>query len=88
MRELVKNGETADWQGVPLKNLDYNRDLVKGAEFGGRKDAAYMPALDRYEGRFFQALGDAGKAHCRSNDSLLIVSGLYGLLRTSEPMQL
>ena len=88
VRELVKNGETADWQGVPLKDLDYNRDLVKSTEFGGRKDAVYMPALDRYEGRFFQALGDAGKARCRSNDSLLIVSGLYGLLRTSEPIQL
>ena len=47
-----------------------------------------MPALDRYEGRFFQALGDAGKARCRLNDRLLIVSGLYGLVRSSEPMQL
>ena len=88
VRELVKNGETADWQGVALKELDYNRELVKGTEFGGRRDAAYLPALDRYEGRFFQALGDAGKARCRSNDSLLMVSGLYGVLRTSEPVQL
>ena len=88
VRELVKKGETADWQGVPLKDLDYNRDLTRGTEFGGKKGAAYMPALDRYEGRFFQASGDAGNARCRSNDSLLIVSGLYGLLRTSEPMQL
>ena len=88
VRELVKNGETADWQGVPLKDLSYNRDLVRGTEFGGRKGALYMPAVDRYEGRFFQALGDAGKSRCRMNDRLLIVSGLYGLLRTSEPMQL
>ena len=88
VRELVKNGETADWQGVPLKDLSYHRDLVRGTEFGGRKGALYMPAVDRYEGRFFQALGDAGKSRCRMNDRLLIVSGLYGLLRTSEPMQL
>ena len=88
VREIVKNGEAADWQGVPLKDLSYNRDLVRGTEFGGRKGAAYMPALDRYEGRFFQALGDEGKARCRTTDSVLIVSGLYGLLRTSEPMQL
>ena len=26
VRELVKNGDTADWQGVPLKDLSYNRD--------------------------------------------------------------
>ena len=88
VRALVKNGETADWQGIPLKDLSYNRDLVRGAEFGGRKGALYMSAVDRYEGRFFQALGDAGKADCRTNGRLLIVSGLYGLLRASEPMQL
>lgn len=88
VRELVKGANPADWQGVPLKDLDYNRGLVKGVEFGGRKDAVYMPALDRYQGRFFQALGDAGKARCRSNDNLLIVSGLYGLLRVNEPVQL
>ena len=88
VRKLVKGGNAADWQGVPLKDLDYNRGLVKGVEFGGRKNAVYMPALDRYQGRFFQALGDAGKARCRSNDNLLIVSGLYGLLRVNEPVQL
>lgn len=88
VRELVKNGETADWQGIPLKDLGYNRDLVRGTEFGGRKGALYMPAVDRYEGRFFQALGNAGKERCRTSDRLLIVSGLYGLLRSSEPMQL
>ncbi len=70
------------------KDLDYNRDLVRSSEFGGRKGGTCMPALDRYQGRFFQALGDAGKARCRSSDSLLIVSGLYGLLRASEPVQL
>ena len=88
VRELVKSDEAVDWQGVQLKDLDYNLRLVKGHEFGGRRDAAYMPALDRYQGRFFQALGDAEKARCRSNDNTLILSGLYGLLRPSEPMQL
>lgn len=88
VRERVKNGMTTDWQGVPLKDLAYNRGLAKGSEFAGRRNSAYMPALDRYEGRFFQALGDAGKTLCKSNDSTLIISGLYGLLRGSEPMQL
>ena len=68
VREFVKNRESADWQGIPLRSLDYNRDLVKGLEFGGRKSGAYLPALDRYEGRFFQALGDTGtrRVHTRS----------------------
>ena len=88
VRELVRNGQTADWQGVPLNELDYNRGLVKGVDFGGKKAAQYLPALDRYEGRFYQAVGSACKAHCRSAENVLIVSGLYGLLRPSEPVQL
>lgn len=88
IRQFIKGGKMEDWQGIPLNDLDYNRSLTKGAEFGGRKTAAYMPALDRYEGRFFQALGDDGKQHCVTNDNLLIISGLYGLLRAQESMQL
>ena len=87
VRELVKSGE-AVWQEVPLRDLDYNRRLAKGFEFGGRKNADYLPAVERYQGRFFQALGDAGRARCRSKDNMLVISGLYGLLRTSEPIQL
>ena len=79
---FVRNQDGFSW------GLDYNRDLVKGLEFGGWKSGAYLPALDRYEGRFFQALGNTGTARCGSNDNLLIVSALYGLVRTSEPMQL
>ena len=87
VRELVKSGDSV-WQQVPLRDLNYNRKLVKGIEFGGRKNSDYLPAIERYQGRFFQALGDAGKARCRSKDNMLVISALYGLLRTSEPIQL
>src|SRR3989304_9660999 len=50
-----------EWQGVPLPNLDYNKDLVYGKDFGVNvKHSKYMPALFRYNGRFYGALGDDG----------------------------
>lgn len=85
---LVTSSEGEDWQGVALKDLAYNRGLARGVDLGGRKSARYLPALDRYQGRFFQALGDAEPARRRAKGNTLIVSGLYGLLRASEPIQL
>ena len=88
VRQLVKDRDTVDWQGVLLKDLDYNTGLVRGREFGGSKTASYMPAVDRYQGRFYLALGDAGRALCKSRGNTLLLSGLYGLVRASEPIQL
>ena len=48
-----------------------------------------MPALDRYQGRFFQTLGKNGKELLiNSNHHTLFISGLYGLIRPLEPIQL
>ena len=44
VRQLVKNTTTLGWQGVPLSQLEYNRDLNKGPDFGGARTAAYLPA--------------------------------------------
>lgn len=42
------------WQGVPLGNLDYNKELTLGRDFDGEvKDAKYLPAIYRYDGRFY-----------------------------------
>jgi len=49
----------------------------------------YYPALRRYEGRFYQALGQEGKLKLfRSKHHVLFLSGLYGLLCPMEPIQL
>ena len=86
---LVRDSEEVEWQGVPLSKLEFNRDLTSGPDFGGRRTATYLPALDRYQGRFFQALGPAGKQELRaSNHHVLFLSGLYGLLGPLEPIQL
>ena len=87
--QLVKNGTDFDWQGTPVSDLEHNRALSSGRDLGGRHAAAYLPALDRYQGRFFQALGATGKRRLlECGHHTLFLSGLYGLLRPTEPVQL
>ncbi len=92
-RERVRrlSAETADvtWQGVALPELEYNRRLVRGPDFGGDCRARYRPAVERYEGRFFLGLGPDRAAVLRASPHhLLLLSGLYGVLRPFEPIQL
>ena len=87
--QLVKNAPGLQWQGTPVSELAHNRELASGPDLGGRHAAAYLPALDRYEGRLFQALGAQGKQRLmESEHHTLFLSGLYGLLRPTEPVQL
>ena len=89
VRSLVKENHDLDWQGIPLADLEFNRGLVRGMDFGGRRTAAYLPAIDRYRGRFFHALGEGGRQALRGRGhGALIVSGLYGLVRPMEGIQL
>ena len=55
------------WQGRPVSGLEFNRDLASGKDFGGSRTCAYLPALRRYEGRFFQALGMDGRDRLASS---------------------
>ena len=92
-RERIRqlSGETADvtWQGVALPELEFNRHLVRGPDFGGDAGASYLPAVERYEGRFFLGLGSDRAAVLRtSSHHLLLLSGLYGVVRPFEPIQL
>ena len=89
IRRSVKENRALAWQGVPLADLEFNRDLAKGQDFGGSRRALYLPAKDRYRGRFYQALGENGRqALGAPGRNMLIVSGLYGLLRPTEGIQL
>ena len=88
-RQLVTGDAALEWQGVSLSELDFNRGLNRGVDFGGRCTAVYLPAVHRYDGRFFHALGaDGRKKLAESEHHTLFLSGLYGLLRPSEPIQL
>ena len=88
-RNLVQETSEATWQGVALPELEYNRRLVRGPDFGGDYDARYRPAVERYDGRFFLGLGsDRADALRASRHHLLLLSGLYGIVRPFEPVQL
>lgn len=88
-RLLVRGERDMDWQGIPLSELEFNRDLTGGADFGGRRNAAYLPAVYRYDGRFFQALGNEGRGKIAEGEyPTLFLSGLYGLLLPTDPVQL
>ena len=87
--QLVKNASDFYWQGTPVSELAFNQELASGPDLGGRHTATYLPALDRYQGRFFKALGVEGKQRLvESEHHTLFLSGLYGLLRPMEPIQL
>lgn len=78
------------WQGIPLKDLEYNKTLTYGEDFGENSiTAEYMPAIYRYDGRFYGALSERGRGKVlASKHHTLIQSGLYGLLNPREPIQL
>ena len=89
VRQLVMGRSSPDWQGKPLSAHEFNRELTEGADFGGRRTAAYLPAVHRYDGRFFLASGAEGRRKlAESRHHALFLSGLYGLLRPAEPIQL
>ena len=89
VRQLVTDRADLELQGNPLSEHDFNRALIKGTDFGGLDTACYLPAVNRYDGRFFLSLGtDGRKSLAESRHHTLFLSGLYGLLRPLEPIQL
>jgi len=75
-----------------------NKELKRGPDIdpnSENRDGHYMPALKRYDGRFYKtfkdSVGDVDQCVRRlsnaSKNHLLIVSGLYGLLTPTEPIQ-
>ena len=89
IRKLVEATPDVKWQGVALPELEYNRHLVRGPDFGGEDRARFRPAVERYDGRFFLGLGADKAALLRaSRHHVLLLSGLYGVLRPFESIQL
>ena len=88
VRELVRGGSDTDWQGLRLGDHPHNGALAKGEDFGGSRRVDYLPAIDRYRGRFFMALDADGRQRCRAEKRTLVLSGLYGMLTAGEPIQL
>ena len=87
--DYLKSGYVI-WQGLSSKEFEYNQDLRFGREFGGMSTKVkYLPAINRYNGRFYGALGDnREKIVAETNHHLLLLTGLYGIILPFEPVQL
>ena len=66
-----------------------NRDLKSGPDFSGGDDGGeYLPAVFRYNGDFYDGLGDGGRVRLLHSDKhFLIISACYGLLSPFEYVQ-
>lgn len=84
---ISKGGQTSSGETMCL--LPRNQGLLKGPDFGGEAgDAKYLMAAERYQGAFYSELGVQGSALLTEGPaSVLILSGLYGVLRPTEPIQ-
>jgi len=69
--------------------LVINKTLLKAEDFDGEANSAlFLPAIDRYTGDFYQALGEKGKkALLLSKHHFLIISACYGILKPTELIQ-
>ncbi|MGH2593776.1 MAG: hypothetical protein ACRDGG_09710 [Anaerolineae bacterium] len=72
-----------------MADLPYNRKLVDGPDFNGiAAGGLYMPAAQRFRGRFYAELGSNGLLLLTdSRHHVLILTPLYGLVMPSEPIQ-
>ncbi len=93
-RQQVRHLITTDRvtrDGKLLRDMPFNGHLLDGPDFGRDSgQGSYLPALQRYDGRFYRELGGAAERRAlslRVKHHLLIVSGLYGLLTPTEQIQ-
>jgi len=84
---IAKGGKTCS--GDTMRELPRNQALVKGPDFGGKATGAhYLMAAERYQGAFYSELGADGPALLtQGGASVLVLSGLYGILRPAESIQ-
>jgi hypothetical protein len=85
---LIRFGDI-ERHGLRIADLARNRQLVDGPDLGGEStQASYMPAAERYRGRFYAQLGPDGPALLRNSPHhVLIVTPLYGLVAPDELIQ-
>src|SRR3989304_7321142 len=74
---------------LPLKDVKknpYNYRLIEGPDLNGDKTGGeYLPAYQRYKGRFYMQISE--NTWDTLKDNILIISGLYGLVHPQEQIQ-
>jgi cytoplasmic iron level regulating protein YaaA (DUF328/UPF0246 family) len=84
---LLKEGG-AIRDGVEISRMQLNSRLKLGPDFGGDESSLYMPAYERYIGRFFVEVGkDNPCILAETVHHVLILSGPYGILLPEEQIQ-
>jgi cytoplasmic iron level regulating protein YaaA (DUF328/UPF0246 family) len=90
--EIRLSLDSVVWQNKKASDLKMNENLVRGPDFGGNDPRArYLPAIERFTGRFFNegGLGEEGINHLlKSGHHALIIDGLHGFTTPTEPIQL
>jgi hypothetical protein len=89
IRTLIATSDEAGRDGKLLRTFPFNDHLIKGPDFqrGLSRGGQYLPAANRYHGRYYVGIGANGSPLLDTPHHVLIVSGLYGLLTPSEPIQ-
>jgi len=84
---LLEEGD-AIRDGVEISHMQLNSRLKLGPDFGGNESSLYMPAYQRYIGRFFAEVGKNNPSIlAETAHHVLILSGLYGILLPEEQIQ-
>jgi hypothetical protein len=88
MLHLIRHGAIKR-HGVCIADLPRNQQLVDGPDLGGSSIAGlYLPAADRYRGRFYAQLGPEGPELLKNGrHHVLILTPLYGLVTPDELTQ-
>lgn len=83
----LKLGEVV-WDGCEVER-EYNDNLILDKDFFVKNNQAkFLPAIDRYDGDFYDGIGEKGKDYlAHSKHHFLILSALYGFLKPFEPIQ-
>jgi hypothetical protein len=88
---LAVLGAAGDRLGEARRTLAALVGEAAGPDLGGDGNRrAYLPALERYDGSLYESAGLSRLAAADREtlrESCLIVSGLYGLLTTTEPVR-
>ncbi len=84
---LLKEGNVVR-DNIEISNMQLNSRLRLGPDIGGNEASLYMPAHQRYIGRFFsEACKNNPSIFTETDHHVLILSALYGILLPEEQIQ-
>jgi len=86
----IKNGTLIDTSRQQGRRFTHamNRNLYLGPDLGGNDQrATYLMAKERYEGQFYLPIKDYWDKIISNDHHIFILSGLYGIILPTDPIQ-